>query len=118
MDHTVIFEGTLSADTFDALRSLDSARPLRGLRHPSQWWDSVRSMVDKPVRVVVETIAPAAQDLDACIRAKRSELDALYAARRGRAIQSSQQHWCGNCGRNAVDPHAGEDTCASCLDNV
>lgn len=121
MEHTVIFEGTLSADTFDALRSLDGANPLRGLRHPSQWWDTVSAMVDKPVRVVVEVVevvGTTAQDLDARIRAKRAELYALYAARRGRAVQNSQQYWCGNCGRNAVDPHAGEDTCTSCLDNI
>jgi hypothetical protein len=118
MEHTVIFEGTLSADTFDALRNLDGARPMQGLRHSSQWWDTVRAMVDKPVRIVVEAVDPAAKDLDARIRAKRGELDALYAARRGRAVPNSQQYWCGNCGRNAVDPHSGEDTCTSCLDNI
>jgi hypothetical protein len=118
MEHTVIFEGTLSSDTFDALRGLDGAHPLPGLRHPKQWHDAVRAMVDKPVRLVVEAAEPTAQDLDARIRATRSELDALYAARRGRAVQNSQQYWCGNCGRNAIDPHAGEDTCVSCLDNI
>lgn len=48
-------------------------------------------------------------------RIKRAEehLASLYAQRRGRRIGGGR-YYCTICGRNAVHPEEGEDTCSTC----
>ena len=108
----VLFDGCL---TPDALAGID-VKAIKRIE------TAVPALWGRQVRVLVEEIGPRKDvALDARIDAAEAAAAALRAhnkERRGTKCTSTtrrEMFWCTLCGANPVNPHAGEDTCHSCL---
>lgn len=61
------------------------------------------------------TASDATPKLSAKINVLERELHSLYLQRAGRMEPGQQSGWCVQCGRRAVFPADGEDTCRACI---
>ena len=106
----VLFDGHLSAEALPVVRVMSD---------PNIWAEEAYPhLFSHKVRVMVEIAEPIGEQLDARIAAVEAELAALYRSRGGRRCgEGSTHYWC-RCGKNAVNPNEGEDTCAACLARV
>jgi len=52
------------------------------------------------------------------IGAAERQLHGLYLEPTGQMEPGQDWGWCGQCGRHAVFPHAGEDTCRACVAEI
>ena len=63
---------------------------------------------------IAEQLPPVSIILNTRIEELLEQVAALFLTRRG-TRDAEGTYWCVCCGRNTVDPEAGQDTCWSCV---